>query len=96
MKLKSFRTTVIASAFLINISFTQAQQASQVNTGVTAEIPRSISIPDKVSTSIGTLDFFDGAPTGNTVKAVYENLDRTRSTSACTLTMLELYLSTVY
>ena len=45
----------------------------------TAVLPTfSISIPDKVNTSIGTLTFFDGAPTGNTVKAVYDNLDRSR------------------
>ncbi|WP_157016737.1 DUF1254 domain-containing protein [Mesorhizobium xinjiangense] len=40
----------------------------------------SISIPDKVDTSIGTLEFFDGVPIGNTTQAVYDNLDRMRAT----------------
>jgi hypothetical protein len=35
--------------------------------------------PGKVDTSIGTLEFFDGIPIGNTVKTVYDNLDRMRA-----------------
>jgi len=38
----------------------------------------AISIPDKVETAIGTLEFFDGVPTDATVAAVYDNLDRMR------------------
>jgi len=38
----------------------------------------SISTPDKVQTPIGTLEFFDGVPTNETVSAVYDNLDRMR------------------
>ena len=38
----------------------------------------AISIPDKVETSLGTLEFFDGVPTDATAAAVYENLDRMR------------------
>jgi hypothetical protein len=45
---------------------------------VSPETLKSISIPDKVDTPIGTLEFFDGTPTGNTVRAVYDNLDRSR------------------
>lgn len=39
---------------------------------------KSISTPDKVKTSIGELKFFDGVPTDETVKTVYDNLDRMR------------------
>ena len=39
----------------------------------------AISIPDKVETSIGTLEFFDGVPTDATVEALYDNLDRMRA-----------------
>jgi hypothetical protein len=46
---------------------------------ISSETLKSISIPDKVNTPIGTLEFFDGVPTGNTVQAVYENLDRSRA-----------------
>jgi hypothetical protein len=38
----------------------------------------AISIPDKVETSIGTLEFFDGVPKDTTIAAVYDNLDRMR------------------
>ncbi|WP_340108667.1 DUF1254 domain-containing protein [Pikeienuella sp. HZG-20] len=38
----------------------------------------AISIPDKVETAIGALEFFDGVPTDATVAAVYDNLDRMR------------------
>ena len=35
----------------------------------------SISTPSSVKTSLGTLKFFDGVPTNDTVKKVYDNLD---------------------
>jgi hypothetical protein len=38
----------------------------------------SISTPDSVKTSIGELKFLDGVPTDDTVKTVYDNLDRMR------------------
>ena len=43
---------------------------------------KSITTPDKVDTSIGTLTFFDGVPTDETVKKVYDNLDRQRGVEA--------------
>ncbi|MEY8099681.1 hypothetical protein AB9F29_20080 [Falsihalocynthiibacter sp. S25ZX9] len=45
---------------------------------VSKETLNAISIPDKVETSIGTLEFFDGVPTDATVETVYDNLDRMR------------------
>jgi hypothetical protein len=39
---------------------------------------KSISTPDKLDTHIGKLEFSDGVPTGETIKALYDNLDRTR------------------
>ena len=47
---------------------------------MTTDIPVSITTPDKVDTSIGTLEFFDGVPTKNTVDAVYDYVDRARAT----------------
>ena len=37
--------------------------------------PKSITIPDKVETPIGTLHFNDGAPDEKTVQVLYDNLD---------------------
>ncbi len=45
---------------------------------VSTEELQSISTPDSVETSIGTLRFFDGVPTDETVQTVYDNLDRMR------------------
>jgi hypothetical protein len=47
---------------------------------VSQETLNSISIPDKVETSIGTLEFFDGVPKDATVATVYDNLDRMNGT----------------
>lgn len=47
---------------------------------VSSETLKSISIPDKVQTAIGALEFFDGVPTDATVQTVYDNLDRMRGT----------------
>ena len=47
---------------------------------VSKEELKSISTPDKVNTSLGELKFFDGVPTDDTVKKVYDNLDRMRGT----------------
>ncbi|MGE5423738.1 MAG: DUF1254 domain-containing protein, partial [Syntrophothermus sp.] len=40
-----------------------------------ADIPASITTPDVVETSMGTLKFFDGFPDEATVQKVYDNLD---------------------
>lgn len=45
---------------------------------VSSAVLAAISIPDKVDTAIGTLEFFDGVPTDATIATLYENLDRMR------------------
>jgi hypothetical protein len=66
-----FRQTSISAlffAFAIGPSFSD----------VSPEGLAAISIPGKVETAIGTLEFFDGVPTDETITAVYDNLDRMR------------------
>ena len=46
---------------------------------VTADEMAAISIPDTLDTPIGTLEFFDGVPVGDTIDKVYDNLDRMRA-----------------
>ena len=48
--------------------------------GYNTRIPESVLTPDRVDTSIGTLEFFDGLPDEATVRTVYDNLDRVRGT----------------
>lgn len=50
-----------------------------VSAQVSQEVLDSISIPDKVETSIGTLNFFDGVPDDATIDKLYDNLDRMRA-----------------
>ena len=47
-----------------------------------AQIPPSITTPDKVETRIGTLEFKDGAPSKETLDKVYDNLDFTHAFEA--------------
>jgi hypothetical protein len=54
----------------------------QATPGYNYHIPEKIMTPDKVSTRIGDLEFFDGMPTPDTVQKVYENLDLIRGTEA--------------
>ena len=42
---------------------------------VSQDVLDSISTPDQLETSIGTLEFFDGIPTRETAKLLYDNLD---------------------
>jgi hypothetical protein len=73
--------TVTASAviavLLISGSTTVMAQVSQ-------ETLDSISTPDKVKTSIGTLEFKDGAPSAETAAAAYDKLDFTYAFRAFT------------
>ena len=41
----------------------------------TTDVPTSITTPDTVQTSIGTLEFRDGAPSADTAARLYDNLD---------------------
>jgi hypothetical protein len=53
-----------------------------VTPGYNNKIPDKIMTPDKVETSIGTLNFFDGMPSAATVDKVYDNLDLIRGVEA--------------
>ncbi len=49
---------------------------------MTIDIPASVTAPDQVETSLGTLKYFDGVPTEATVDTVYDYLDRSRAVEA--------------
>jgi hypothetical protein len=50
----------------------------QATPGYNQMIPDKIMTPDEVETPIGTLEFFDGMPTDETVTKVFDNLDLLR------------------
>ena len=49
---------------------------------MTTPIPESISTPDVVETSIGTMNYFDGVPTQETVDASFDFLDKANAYKA--------------
>ena len=53
-----------------------------IPTGYNTEIPAEIITPDTVETSIGPLNFFDGAPLPETAQKAYEFLDTMRGVDA--------------
>jgi hypothetical protein len=65
---------VMVLAITIGIHPTLAQ--------ISSETTKSIKIPDKLSTSLGTLEFKDGAPSKETVTKVYDYLDRMHAVEA--------------
>ncbi|WP_238443080.1 DUF1254 domain-containing protein [Salsipaludibacter albus] len=50
--------------------------------GYNTEVPASIMTPDRVDTRIGALEFFDGIPTPETSRTVYDHLDFARAVEA--------------
>ena len=73
MKLRKL-LTIQAAAIGIALTGMSMAQAD-----VSKETLDLISMPDKVETSIGTLEFFDGVPNKATIDTLYDNLDRMRA-----------------
>ena len=46
---------------------------------MTTDIPESITAPDKEETSIGTLEYFDGVPSAESTRNIYDYLDTSRA-----------------
>jgi hypothetical protein len=67
-------------AAIMALSVTAYAQAPKKK--MTTDIPKSITMPDKVTTRIGVLEFFDGFPTDETVKRAYDFLDFQRGVDA--------------
>ena len=72
------RMTVTLMAILIVAVLFAGRAVAQVS----KEVLDSISTPNKVETSIGTLEFLDGAPMPETAEKVYDYLDTTRAMDA--------------
>jgi hypothetical protein len=77
---RTFISSALAGAIAVTIFTGSPTQPAHAQ--VTARIPPAITTPEKVETRIGTLEFKDGAPTLDTVKKVYDNLDYIRGVDA--------------
>ncbi len=79
MRLKQITQSIclITSLLIAAQSATAEPSASGENStpGYNNKIPEKIMTPDSVETRIGTLEFFDGIPTKETVSLLYDNLD---------------------
>jgi hypothetical protein len=69
---------VVAALFAFACAGVTARAQTAAKTDIPPSTFKSISTPDKLDTPIGKLTFSDGVPTGDTVKTLYDNLDRTR------------------
>lgn len=91
MKTKLFIALAIAALAATSLAAIAAEPPKMK---MTTEIPASITAPDKVKTSIGTLKYFDGVPTDETVKTAYDYLDRSRAVNVFmnSIPMLSTYM----
>jgi len=69
---------IAAATFLFIGLLAPTAHAEKPTPGFNYKIPESIMTPDKVETSIGTLDFYDGLPSKATSQKVFDYLDTTR------------------
>ena len=74
MRQRLIPLTVLLTAAVLALPCLEVARAE-----VSQESLKSISIPDNIETSLGTLEFFDGVPTDATVEKVYDNIDRSRA-----------------
>lgn len=78
-RLLNFGLLVLVTAGISSLSLAADMD---VTPGYNEKIPEKIMTPDKVETQIGTLEFFDGMPSEDTVEKVYDNLILMRGTEA--------------
>ncbi len=77
------RTAVtIGMAALLATACATAPSGAPPKLKMTTDIPASIRVPDRVQSSIGTLQYFDGVPDSATKDRVYDYLDRSRAVNA--------------
>ena len=72
--------SALLAASLIAVSLTSIAWAEKT----ASDIPPGIAIPDEMDTRLGKLTFVDGAPSDETVKKVFDNLDFTNALNAYT------------
>jgi hypothetical protein len=72
------RLGVLSVFFLALVSIPQAYAQPKYS----ADVPKFVTTPDKIETErLGTLEFFEGMPSAETHRKVYDNLDLARGTT---------------
>jgi len=80
MKIKTICFILITIIFNTSLNIALAQNPPKME--MTTPIPEGIATPDKLKTSLGTLNSFDGVPDEETTQLVYDNLDLQRAINA--------------
>ncbi len=78
--------SALAVAGLMTIALAAPIQAQTPRMKMTTDIPGNVITPDKMETSIGTLNFVDGVPTKETAQKVWDQLDFSRAVEAMIMT----------
>jgi hypothetical protein len=78
MHVRQGSSILVLCSIVWALALSSAAQAEEKTPGYNNPIPHKIMTPDRVETSIGTLEFFDGLPSDTTVQKVYDHLDLVR------------------
>ena len=89
MRTKSVIVLVLIAMMAVGLTSPAAAQGSDVEMitqtpkmKMTTPIPKNLTTPDKVQTSIGKLEFFDGVPVGSTREMLQDFVARGRAVEA--------------
>jgi hypothetical protein len=77
MKTKQLFTVVVTGLMMLGLTTTAGAKAPKMK--MTTSIPEEIITPDKVETSIGTLNFKNGMPDKATIAKAYDYIDLARA-----------------
>jgi hypothetical protein len=73
--MKTTNRTFINGVLAVVLVATVITVADEAAAQTSSAIPAAITTPDRLETSLGTLEFKDGAPSKETVAKIYDNLD---------------------
>ncbi len=76
------KNSKLIASLILTALFGATAHAQPPKMKMTTETPEGIATPDKLETSIGTLNSFDGVPDAKTAQLVYDNLDFQRAQQA--------------
>ena len=83
----TYNQNLLAAALVGAMTAITAHAQTAPKMKMTTDIPPSIEIPDRVETSIGTLNFVDGFPSKATSQKIYDNLDFQRAVQSFLIAM---------
>ena len=80
--MKRFFPAFSARALITTLAVTLSAVASAQPFKMTTPIAPGVAVPDKIESSLGTLNLNHGYPSADTVEKIYDNLDRSRALQA--------------